>query len=77
MKNLACILVLAPVIAGFASAKIIYVDGDAAGANNGESWSDAYIYLQDALTFAASGPWTGTSEFPELIFSLRASARLP
>lgn len=29
--------------------KIIYVDDDAAGANNGSSWEDAYIYLQDTL----------------------------
>ena len=34
---------------------IVYVDGDAAGANNGSSWADAYNYLQDALMFAAAG----------------------
>ncbi len=33
-----------------AGAKIIYVDADAAGANNGSSWADAYNFLQDALT---------------------------
>lgn len=33
-------------------AKIIYVDDDAAGANNGSSWIDAYNYLQDALADA-------------------------
>ncbi|UCG50243.1 MAG: right-handed parallel beta-helix repeat-containing protein [Phycisphaerales bacterium] len=31
---------------------IIYVDGDAAGANNGSSWADALLYLQDALMVA-------------------------
>jgi hypothetical protein len=38
-------------------APVIYVDDDAtAGANNGFSWDDAFIYLQDALDFAeASG----------------------
>ncbi len=34
--------------------RIIYVDDDSVGANNGSSWQDAYIYLQDALADANS-----------------------
>jgi hypothetical protein len=36
---------------------IIYVDADATGgANNGTSWSDAYLHLKDALANANSNP---------------------
>jgi hypothetical protein len=38
-----------------ARARIIYVDDDGAGANNGSSWVDACNYLQDALTVASRG----------------------
>lgn len=34
--------------------RIIYVDDDAVGANDGSSWVDAYKYLQDALADAGS-----------------------
>jgi len=36
-------------------AKIIYVDDDANGLNDGSSWQNAYKYLQDALMMAAYG----------------------
>ncbi len=39
-----------------AAGKIIYVDDDANGLNNGSSWADAYNYLQDALADANSLP---------------------
>ena len=37
-----------------APAEVIYVDADAAGADNGSSWADAFNYLQDALADANS-----------------------
>jgi len=33
----------------------IFVDGDAAGANNGSSWADAFGHLRDAISAASSG----------------------
>ncbi|UCG46300.1 MAG: right-handed parallel beta-helix repeat-containing protein, partial [Phycisphaerales bacterium] len=35
--------------------KVCYVDDDAAGANDGSSWTDAYRHLQDALLNASAG----------------------
>lgn len=38
--------------------RIVYVDDDASGADNGSSWADAFNYLQDALHFVgSSGEW--------------------
>jgi|GEM_PF-455058 len=39
----------------FPSPCVIYVDDSAVGANNGTSWTDAYLYLQDALAYALAG----------------------
>jgi hypothetical protein len=37
-----------------AAGGVIYVDTDAAGANNGSNWENAYVYLQDALADASA-----------------------
>jgi parallel beta-helix repeat protein/predicted outer membrane repeat protein len=50
-----CGLILLLATCTAAADKIIYVDDDAAGANNGSSWTDAYNYLQDALAAALQG----------------------
>ncbi len=44
-----CLLLTVP-----SQAKIIYVDANAPGANNGQNWANAYNYLQDALNDADS-----------------------
>ena len=42
---------------------IIFVDADATGgANNGTGWSDAYLYLQDALAVAVFGDYIFVAE---------------
>ncbi|MCP4351024.1 MAG: hypothetical protein GY795_36620 [Desulfobacterales bacterium] len=35
--------------------RILFVDADATGANNGSSWTDAFVELQSALDFALPG----------------------
>ncbi len=35
--------------------RVIYVDGDATGADTGRSWADAYRYLQSAMFMAVEG----------------------
>lgn len=51
-------LLLSVVLVSSAGAQTIYVDDDATGANDGSSWQDAFIYLQDALDAAHSGDFS-------------------
>jgi predicted outer membrane repeat protein len=41
-------------IAQVSPGKVIYVDAGATGANNGTSWGDAYVHLQDGITNAVA-----------------------
>jgi len=53
--SLWCLLFVLPIaVCPAANGKIIYVDDDAIGANDGSSWPDAYNYLKDALAYANS-----------------------
>lgn len=47
---LTLVLVLCSML--FLKGQSYYVDTDATGANNGSSWNDAYVSLQDALAVA-------------------------
>ncbi len=48
-------MLLAVMCCPFACGKTIYVNDDAAGANDGSSWANAYNYLRDALMVASAG----------------------
>jgi hypothetical protein len=53
--TLCVISIFMAVLACAANGGTIYVDASATGANNGSSWTDAFVYLQDALAVAVDG----------------------
>ena len=59
--NLKIWLVMVALLSGMVGTafggKIIYVDADATGLNNGSNWANAYKYLQDGLASARSAPF--------------------
>jgi len=52
VSRLLCVVFLLMFSRTADAGSVIYVDNDAAGANNGSSWENAYVYLQDALADA-------------------------
>lgn len=54
-KTYLLLAVFSLMIVSSASARIVYVDTDATGENDGSSWADAFNDLQDALTVAQYG----------------------
>ena len=51
----ATVCVLVACLSPSATAKVIYVDDDATGANDGAFWVNAFVHLQSALAVAQSG----------------------
>lgn len=57
--------------------KIIYVDADAAGANDGSSWTDAYNYLQDALADANTAEKPVESRVAQGLYTPDSNSAVP
>ncbi len=54
-----CVLLLSGVVS---AQSVIRVDADAVGANDGTSWADAFLFLQDGLGAAAAGDQVWVAE---------------
>lgn len=72
-------------ITQLATAQVVYVHAHATGANNGSSWSDAYVDLQTALGATASGEiWVAAGTYhpappggsPLASFALRSNVQI-
>src|SRR5690349_20250962 len=50
-----CMILCAAAISRVAMASVYFVDRSASGANNGATWFDAFVDLQDAMTVAKFG----------------------
>ena len=64
-------LLLAVIAGGPAQAQqpdTVYVDGAASGANDGTSWSDAYVHLQDALDEVNEGTTSHVIQVAEGVY---------
>jgi len=53
--RISSLMLIVMLLCTFTFGKVIYVDDDAAGANDGSSWTDACACLQNALIFAQQG----------------------
>src|SRR5512145_243972 len=55
IRIVAAVCILLAGLSTAAPARVIYVEDDAAGANDGSSWTNAFVHLQGALAVAKSG----------------------
>lgn len=55
MRAAAVTVFITAFFVSFSLSDVLYVDHAASGAHDGSSWSDAYVYLQDALSAATAG----------------------
>jgi predicted outer membrane repeat protein len=75
MQIIALLIVIA--ICQFAYGKVIYVDDDATGANDGSSWDNAYNFLQDALADANSSQKPAEVRVAQGIYTPDSNSAVP